>query len=87
MNTSTSNDIRLLIVSTFYEAIQEAKISFVVHIKHTRVVLVGHSTSVSFTDNIDSLKPFLLDQVINSFFCFFFFLQYFFLFSSVAFNK
>ena len=62
-NTSTTTDIRISIVSSFYEAIQTARLAFCIKIKNLRVTLLSQSSTIIFTDNIDSLKSFILDQV------------------------
>ena len=64
-NTSTTTDIRISIVSSFYEAIQTARLTFCIKIKNLRVTLLSQASTITFTDNIESLKSFLLDQVIT----------------------
>lgn len=61
-NTSTTTDIRISIVSSFYEAIQTARLTFCIKIKNLRVTLLSQASTITFTDNIESLKSFLLDQ-------------------------
>jgi hypothetical protein len=62
-NSSSSTDINVVISSSYYENL--AKSFFHIIIKGTEVNILNRSTnlSISFTDSVDDLRDYFLDQV------------------------
>jgi hypothetical protein len=61
-NNSTSSDIRVSISSSYYDAI--SKLSFYIVINKSQVTVLNRSSniSISFSDSIDDMKSYFLDQ-------------------------
>ena len=66
-NSATSTDIIVTISSNYYENL--AKSFFHICIKQSQVSILNRSTnmSISFTDSIEDLNEYFLDQVIQKF--------------------